>query len=301
MGINQAQDTTTASYNHHRNSIRIFFDMGRPITVIIPAFPFKSQNNNKTIGVLPDYGEVLALRRLNDLCRNISEYYPPGSIMTICSDGRVFSDLLGIPESIVSAYHYGINKIISENNLDHLRTYSLDDAGQPCTDVCDLRSWLIGRYGEFCEALPNEVRSTDRPGPESQFLFNGIKRFLVEDQAVLHPEWSKTNLKKRCSQLSHSVIQRSRAWGNFLNEKFPDAIRLSIHPQPLYSNKIGIILLESNDQWRTPWHSAPMFDGSRFYLVRRIDAERNHAVLVIFGNNYLGYVLKQPPAIFDTP
>lgn len=44
----------------------------------LPAFPCKSPNPNKVAGSLPDEGERLALRSLNDLCEQITHVYPLG-------------------------------------------------------------------------------------------------------------------------------------------------------------------------------------------------------------------------------
>jgi pyoverdine/dityrosine biosynthesis protein Dit1 len=67
----------------------------RSIELILPAFPAKSANRRKTLGILPDLGEYLGLARLQDLCDQIRAVYAPGAHVTICSDGRVFSDLVG--------------------------------------------------------------------------------------------------------------------------------------------------------------------------------------------------------------
>jgi len=60
------------------------------------------------------------------------------------------------------------------------------------------------------------------------------------------------------------------AWGGIVAEEFPEAVRLSIHPQPPDSEKFGLRLLDSDSVWTTPWHSAPLklADGS-LKLLRR--------------------------------
>lgn len=44
----------------------------------------------KVNGSLPDLGEVLALARLNSLCKDIETVYPKGAEVTIATDGLVF-------------------------------------------------------------------------------------------------------------------------------------------------------------------------------------------------------------------
>lgn len=63
-----------------------------PIRMILPAFPFKSPNaRDKVLGVLPDFGEELALAHLNGLCENVAQVYKPGAEVYISSDGLVYN------------------------------------------------------------------------------------------------------------------------------------------------------------------------------------------------------------------
>lgn len=72
---------------------------GKPIRMVLPAFPAKSPSRDKTLSHLPDHGEELALRNLNELCKRIGQIYEPGARIVICSDGRVFADVVRIPIS----------------------------------------------------------------------------------------------------------------------------------------------------------------------------------------------------------
>ena len=63
-----------------------------PIRMILPAFPFKSPNSvDKVLGIMPDFGEELALAHLNGLCENIAQVYEPGADVYISSDGLVYN------------------------------------------------------------------------------------------------------------------------------------------------------------------------------------------------------------------
>ena len=52
---------------------------GRPIGLVILAFPAKSPNRRKTLGPLPDLAEHLALNFLQLLCDQIRHFHPPGA------------------------------------------------------------------------------------------------------------------------------------------------------------------------------------------------------------------------------
>ena len=63
----------------------------------------------------------------------------------------------------------------------------------------------------------------------------------------------------------------------------PQALRLSIHPQPDPSTKIGVNLLGVSDPWLTPWHAAAVVDKTGTRLMHRADAEALGAKLVLDG------------------
>jgi pyoverdine/dityrosine biosynthesis protein Dit1 len=66
----------------------------KPVCMVLPAFPFKSPNSKvKVLGALPDKAEDVSLAHLNGLCAAIEDIYPPGAILTIVSDGLVYSGL----------------------------------------------------------------------------------------------------------------------------------------------------------------------------------------------------------------
>src|SRR5262249_38791245 len=125
---------------------------------------------------------------------------------------------------------------------------------------------------------------------EMCWLFNGLHRFLFEDQLVLHPEHSRNKLRERAKDLAYGVLQRSNAWSGLVGERVRDAIRRTMHPQLATSKKFGVRLVPSNNIWRTPWHSVPLFDGTRYLLVERRQAEESGAKLIMIDEKYAAYV-----------
>jgi pyoverdine/dityrosine biosynthesis protein Dit1 len=63
----------------HQPVIEKMIHKNRPIEFILPAFPAKSMNRDKTAGPLPDLGEILSLRFLNNFCEKIKSFYEPGA------------------------------------------------------------------------------------------------------------------------------------------------------------------------------------------------------------------------------
>ena len=85
-----------AAESHLPNLAKLqrFIDAGLPIHFILPAFPAKSPNRQKTLGALPDMADLEGLRMLNALAAKIRAVHAPGARVLICSDGRVFADVV---------------------------------------------------------------------------------------------------------------------------------------------------------------------------------------------------------------
>ena len=248
---------------------------GEPISLVLPAFPAKSSNLEKVIGPLPDLGEELALRFLQERCDAIAEIYQPGAQLVICSDGRVFSDVVSVQDEDVTAYRQGLIEMIDRLGLKSLQMFDLDDVC-PNLDFGPMREWLIERYGEPLEDLQERTREHDH----HQQLFNGIHRFMFEDLVVREQQLSRTQARKQSKALAFEVIRRSNSWSKVVAEFFPHALRLSIHPHAPHSDKIGILLGDADDLWLTPWHGVTLLQSDRFLLTRRSVAEEQGAVLV---------------------
>jgi L-tyrosine isonitrile synthase len=262
-------------FARHRDKVTGFLDRGEPVHFVIPAFPAKSRSTKKVLGPLPDLGEAVAVDFLQSFCDQVGHFYPPGARITICSDGHVFCDLLGIPDGAVAAYRAELRRVILATGGGSIDLYSLGDAFQT-GDYQLLRTLLVERYGTPVE----RIRERTRQELAARSLFNGIHRFLVEDEAALRPDVSRTRLRAECKDRAYRVIQRSNAWSALVAETFPHALRLSIHPQPSHGDKIGFHLIRTADNWLTPWHGVVLDDGRRLTLVRRSDAEAMNATVV---------------------
>lgn len=248
----------------HLERVLDFVCRGEKIQMVLPAFPAKSSNPEKTLGARPDMAEYVALHFLNRLCHKVAQVYSPGAEIIICSDGRVFSDLVLVKDDDVTAYGKEIQSMIETFEFENLKTFNLEDVfTQHSFD--EMRDELVEEYGESIEQIREDVRRDEK----ERLLFCGIHRFILEDQKVIGENISKNQLSKRSKKVAYEVIQRSHAWSGLVEKVFPQAVRLSIHPQDRSSRKLGVRLVQSSDQWRTPWHSVALFDGHNYQLVKR--------------------------------
>lgn len=260
----------------HEKSISFFTSQNKPLHFILPAFPAKSPNKAKVLGTLPDLGEEIALKTLEDLCNEIKSIYSPGAQITICSDGRIFSELVSVTDENVSEYVKGIRDIIEKLKLEHVSIVNLEDL-MTGGSFDELRSKVLANYAEPIEELHDRLKQ----GGEFKSLFNGIHRFITEDRKVLQPEKSATQVKEESKSIALKVIQHSNAWTRFLSYVYPDAIRLSIHPYPAHSYKIGVRLTKAADNWLTPWHGVVVLEEDGYVLMKRTEAEEKGAKLIM--------------------
>ncbi|MXN76951.1 L-tyrosine/L-tryptophan isonitrile synthase family protein [Burkholderia sp. 4701] len=270
----------------HLDRVIKVIERDEPVVFVLPAFPAKSPNPGKVLGPTPDMAERQSLAFLNDLCKRIGAVYAAGARIVLCSDGRVFSDAVGMNECDVTAYQQGISALIEELGASALSTFNLDDVF-PGSGFDEMRARLMTSHGQPLD----ELRAAVRAGGEAERMYCGITRFLVEDATRPDMDISKTALQKECRERAYQVVQRSKAWDGLLATIFPDAVRLSIHPQSCGSRKIGIHMMETADGWLTPWHGVAALVNGSFRLLKRREAEAAGAELVFQNGRPSHYVL----------
>lgn len=258
-----------------------------PVTFILPAFPGKSPNPKKVLGPLPDYAETLSLAFLGGLCQHVRQYYSPGIKILICSDGRVFSDIVGMKESDVTSYQSELNYLIEGLALSDLITVNLDDFYDDLS-FGQKRDELMKDFGNSLDFLMHKIRNgglaTGSPEEqEANRMYRGITRFLFEDSLYPGQTKSRTALQNESRIKAYEVIRRSNAWGELLSRYYPEAVRLSIHPQTCGSKKLGIRLI-ADETWMTPWHGVAVETPSGYRLFKRSEAESLGAELLYSAN-----------------
>lgn len=262
----------------HLSKIQKMVDSGEPILMILPAFPGKSPNRNKTLSRLPDLAETHSIDSLYSLCRDIKRIYQPGAKIKICSDGYVFSDLVRIPDDDVEHYSLAIIDYYNKNYPDAFEFYDLKDAFPGLNNLDAMREELMIVYGESLLS----IKSRAKKQKEITVMYQGITRFLHEDFLGLDEfkNSSRAQIQKLAKSVSYRVIQRSNAWSRLLEQVYPHSLRLSIHPQYRVSSKIGIHMIPTNDCWRTPWHSVAVKRNGMIYLEKRSNINENRSRLL---------------------
>lgn len=255
----------------------------KPIRFVLPAFPGKSPNPEKVLGPLPDLAEKLSLHFLGNLCLAIKKFYTPGIKIILCSDGRVFSDVVGMKENNVTDYQIELDKMIEEMSLSDISTFNLDDFYKGLHFV-QMRTELMKTYGKSLDFFKQKVHKGAKPEAtpdelEVNRMYRGITRFIFEDAMYNGQTKTRSAIQKESRYKAYEVIRRSNAWSQLIAEHFPEAVRLSIHPQTCGSTKLGIRLIR-DEIWMTPWHGVALESKEHYVLMKRCKAESLGAKLI---------------------
>lgn len=271
----------------HLQKIVSSIQKDKAISFVLPAFPGKSPNKTKVLGFLPDMGEQLALGFLQKMCHQIKKIYKPGAEIILCSDGRVFSDIIGMEENYVTAYREKLEEMIKSFNFSNLSIFTLEYVYDG-ENFHQMRHHLMEKYSEPLESLKEKVRrgslnAAIQEDQEEHRMYCGITRFLFEDAMFPEQQRSRNAIQKESKLKAYELIRRSHAWSALIEEYFPHAVRLSIHPQMCGSRKLGVRLIGAED-WMTPWHGVALETVHGFVLVKRHEAEKLGARLVHDSN-----------------
>ncbi|MEE2671916.1 MAG: isocyanide synthase family protein [Bdellovibrionota bacterium] len=268
----------SSDFSIQYDTIKKFVERNKTIECVLPAFPAKSPNLNKVLGISTDKAEEISLYFLNFLCEKIKTVYPPGMRIILCSDGRVFSDVLNISDQNVSSYQKEIESFIKLKSLENLETYNLDYI-YPTQDFDSMRFLLMQNFAESVEKLENRIKTH----PSTKELYCAMTRFIFEDSLTPDNKMTKAQLQKKSKHKAKLTIVRSNAWSKLLEQEFPNALRFSIHPHPAGSNKFGIRLVDK-ESWLTPWHGVALETKDGFKLVKKAYAIEIGAELIFSPN-----------------
>ncbi|KAI2793532.1 Isocyanide synthase xanB [Penicillium oxalicum] len=284
----------------------------QPIRMILPAFPFKSPNSrDKVLGVLPDFGEELALCHLNGLCENIAQAYEPGANVYISSDGLVYNDILGVPDEVVWDYGETLRSMAVEKgltNVKFIRLFELLEHPWFPSDNAEsakasylahascLRRELMFAFGDPTFNADEAIKTDN----DTCLTYRGYIKFLTKDLA--HQEESK-GLSKRArqsqiSQIARQMIIRGKMFAAAIKANRGDYVRLSIH-ESAGERKLSVSLIPQirGTLGFTPWHAsvAVGLDGS-YRTAHAEDVRQTHDLVCKNGQPYL---FRERSGIFD--
>ncbi|KAJ2992581.1 hypothetical protein NUW58_g823 [Xylaria curta] len=292
---------------HSQAQIQKALDRQAPIELVIPAFPFKSSNRSKKVlGPLPDEAERLSLLHLNGLCLAIKDAADADAFLTIVSDGITYNDILGVSDQEVWRYGQHLRQMAEQNDCRYIRFSRICDlvGAEHESDKLDEALYLakVSEYRSLLEAnTPSgfDVLDAITNDPDISATYKGYKKFLMSERDD-RTHRSRSQTERENSGIAKAMIVRGKAFAETVKSKYPDSVRLSIHPSR-DTNKVSISMLpQDNEIVMTPWHGA---------VVRGADGRvsMSHAILVPAMTHDIVYVDGRPSYfrersdVFDWP
>jgi pyoverdine/dityrosine biosynthesis protein Dit1 len=285
-------------------------ERGESIKMLLPGFPFKSPNNKtKVLGVLPDLGEELALKRLDGIAVAIEKVYEHGAEVHITSDGLVYNgpskhtayylkphltthtDLLGVTDETVWNFGQAVREMADSYNLTHLSFLRLWDLLGNTGDfkskeyylahAASIRHELKQRFGDSqFEADMANKSTADMHMTHTKYL-----EFLEQDLRFneKHLALSEEGKKAHMADTAKEMMGRWKAFSAALAAVPTQYVRLSIHDSG-GADKLSMALIpqrEKGSLGATPWHSTLVVesDGTFTQMQRhKVDVEKYELV-----------------------
>jgi L-tyrosine isonitrile synthase len=267
------------------SQIREYVENNEKIILVLPSFPFKSQNRDNTLGDLPDMGEYLALEVLNSLCNNIKEIYESGVDFVLASDGRLYSDLVGVSDNTVNLYR---NELLRMNDSickdSCLRWFSLDE-GIKRKNGLDVREILERDYSDGIEIVMEEVKRDK----DYLRLYIGFKNFALLEIKAQNLDCSNREMVRRAKCIAKRMMVRNFANARLLKENFPNMIRLSVKHHDTRKGLFAVNLMRTHTDIGTPWLNsiAKMRNGKYFYIKAKEARLRGYKEIKKSGRGYM--------------
>ncbi len=260
--------------------IKTFVQRNEPIKFSMLGYPFKSRNTrDKVFGTLPDLGELKSLENFAFLNERIKQVYSPGVSYSIISDGYIFSDLWGIPDTDVLAY----NEIVKD--MGRIAPITFYDAASFYThlpNMYEVREKIVIDFGITAEVLEKRILSDLNVNA----LYRGMIFFMFEELAM-ESFPSKSQHQKQAKIMAREMMFRNEAYSAMVQDHFHDHIRLSMHNSTNDGEKFSIKLIQGKYKY-SPWHScvAVLKDG-QFETVHRAEGiERGYEIVNVNNRPY---------------
>lgn len=221
--------------------ILYFIHHNKSIEFVMPSFPGKSSNINSSFNGKFGYEEQYSINNINKLLQGIQRLYPNGAKLYIIHDGHIFSDLnITRTDSELDEYINEFRKRID----DDIISISLKDLIEEKTYE-DARDKFINLY---VRQLDEKLLSGELIKKEILFTKIEFENKIKNDTII-----SNNRLQMIAKKIAKQSLLRKQGLSNCIAEKFPNAIRLSIHYQDSNSKKLGFKLIDKAINFGSPW------------------------------------------------
>ena len=276
------------------------FDQQQPLRLLFPGFPCKSPNTrDKSFGVLPDYGEVMAIQRLDQLGCALAEHYEPGCVVTLVSDGTTFNDIVGVSDECRERYNQALRGLCHTHTIAWVE---LADCFPHASTPDEFRRELVRQtslpYRHLNKLIAQGAKDPDLAASHDKlcsYLYNDLRLCKEADQG------EDQYMEQICAK-AWQMMQRGHALNTALKRQFPDDIRLSVHQYDNAGPKFTVGLVRDSQRLISPWHAVPVcrLDGSQQLYSRNEVDEQQNVVVSYQGHPWLYHQVDDPRALgFD--
>lgn len=268
------------------NKIRYFTKKNEPLRFSILGFPFKIPVPLKTNRILPDLGEIIALKRLFDIQFLIRQFYQPGAVIYVVTE-EVFYKFNDMKKNEVNNYQNFLRKIVKIMGWDNvIKFISLHEMEKLANNFKD----LFQEKKDYLERLfingDKKFLKQYYGAHSSIYYITNTRRFGLGEKELMdvyNKDYKKRNkkillVKELIKNYSHLMIIKYLAYLklrddlNFFEKKLPNVIQLSVSPKKY---RLGIIPLKKNIV-RLPYHGVLVYDKekNKFTIEYLIDLKR---------------------------
>ena len=266
-------DATFTGYQKLKKQIAQCVIENKVITLLLPAFPCKTNNLDKVLGYKPDLGEYRVLQKFVNAIRDIQSVYSPGVMFYIFSDYHTFSDYINVDLEHHYTYSDELRNMVGNMNAsDCLKIINFEHFS--AFDDLNEYQYFNGLKQRFGDAeYERDFARLKQHDNAMHHTYLGLKKFMHQDQRYALAPLSYKKRRERLALMAKGMMVQGRALDNFLNTHLSHAIRLSIHEHPMQGKKYSLFLFDERS-FKTPWHTCVLFDACRGEFI--IDTQANH-------------------------
>ncbi|MBF4386611.1 PvcA, partial [Vibrio anguillarum] len=175
-------DATFTGYQKLKTQIAQCVIENKVITLLLPAFPCKTNNLDKVLGYKPDLGEYRVLQKFVNAIRDIQSVYSPGVMFYIFSDYHTFSDYINVDLEHHYTYSDELRNMVENMNAsDCLKIINFEHFS--AFDDLNEYQYFNGLKQRFGDAeYERDFARLKQHDNAMHHTYLGLKKFMHQDQ-----------------------------------------------------------------------------------------------------------------------
>jgi len=248
---------------------RLFVQANKPIEFTILGFPHKAPVALKTKRILPDFGELIMLKKLHELARAISTFHAAGAKIHIFAEGA-FARTSQMPQQDADAYFAALEAMNKQAGYD--KTLILYDTSR----IADETSGFLAAWDEATAQIKARAEAGDektlaalRDSRPVTFHLNAthdLDEDTVRRVYLNEPQFAdlRQDLERRTDEgvVRYRAFLEARDNVQLLENFAPGALGLTVSPRP---GRLGVRPLPPPADI-LPYHGVPCLNEAKTQL-----------------------------------